>query len=115
MTRRVGAKELSPLEVVDAALDRMEPIVHAFCWPTPFVPPRRPRRSRRSATAWHVGREGWEVAWLNAAPYGLYGPRRGSDETRGAGLSTRQISRDLYISEYTVQDHLRHAFARRLA
>ena len=56
MTRRIGAKELSPVEVVDAVLDRMEglePILHAFCWPTPFVPPRRPRGSRRSATAWH--------------------------------------------------------------
>src|SRR5919202_6228290 len=54
--RRIGAKDLAPVEVVDAVLDRMdrlEPILHAFCWPTPFVPPRRPRRSRRSATAWH--------------------------------------------------------------
>ena len=44
------------MEVVDAVLDWMEglePILHAFCWPTPFVPPRRPRESRRSVTAWH--------------------------------------------------------------
>ena len=44
------------MEVVDAVLDRMErlePILHAFCWPASFVPPRRPRGSRRSATAWH--------------------------------------------------------------
>src|SRR5918911_4305657 len=93
--RRIGAKELSPVEVLNAVLDRMErlePILHAFCWPTPFVPPRRPRESRRSATAWHHQvTEGQaarveEVAWLNAAAYSLYGSRRGSDEARGAGL-----------------------------
>jgi len=50
------------------------------------------------------------VAWLNAAAYSLYGSRRGSDEGRGAGLSTRQIYRGLYVSEYTVQNHLRNAF-----
>jgi hypothetical protein len=50
------------------------------------------------------------VAWLNAASYSLYGSRRGSDEGRGAGLSTRQIYRGLYVSEYTVQNHLRNAF-----
>ena len=107
------------MEVVDAVLDRMErlePILHAFCWPTPFVPPRRPRESRRSATAWHhQATEGQaarveEVAWLDAAAYSLYGSRRGSDEARGAGLSTGQISRGLYVSEYTVQNHLRNAF-----
>ena len=35
---RVRAKELSPVEVVDAVLermDRLEPILHAFCTPTP--------------------------------------------------------------------------------
>jgi hypothetical protein len=62
VTWRIGAKELSPVEVVDAVLDRMErleSILHAFCWPTPFVPPRRPRESRRSATAWyHQATEG---------------------------------------------------------
>jgi hypothetical protein len=31
VTRRIGAKELSPVEVVDAVLDRLEPILHALC------------------------------------------------------------------------------------
>ncbi len=38
LARRVRAGELSPVEVVDAVLDRMErlePILHAFCTPTP--------------------------------------------------------------------------------
>ncbi len=38
LTRRIQAKELSPVEVVDAVLDRMdklEPFLHAFCTPTP--------------------------------------------------------------------------------
>ena len=50
------------------------------------------------------------MAWLNAAAYSLYGSRRGSDEARGAGLSTGQISRGLYVSEHTIQNHLRNAF-----
>ncbi len=51
-----------------------------------------------------------EVAWLNAAAYGL-SPRE--DELvklvmRGA--STKQIAASLYISENTVQNHLSHVF-----
>lgn len=51
-----------------------------------------------------------EVAWLTVAAYGLT-PRE--EEISGfiaRGLSTKQISTRLYISEYTVQNHLSSAF-----
>jgi DNA-binding CsgD family transcriptional regulator len=51
-----------------------------------------------------------EVAWLNAAAYGL-SPRE--EEVVGLvarGLSNRQISRSLFISENTVQRHLSNVF-----
>ena len=51
-----------------------------------------------------------EVAWMSVAAYGLT-PRE--EEIAGLvarGLSTRQISRTLFISEHTVQNHLRGVF-----
>ena len=51
-----------------------------------------------------------EVAWLNAAAHGLT-PRE--DEVVRLvlrGSSTREISRALFISEYTVQRHLQNVF-----
>lgn len=51
-----------------------------------------------------------EVAWLSVAAYGL-SPRE--DEVLrlvARGYSTAQISQALYISEYTVQNHLRRVF-----
>lgn len=51
-----------------------------------------------------------EIAWLNVAAYALT-PRE--EEIAGLvarGFSTRQISTNLYISEYTVQNHLSRAF-----
>ena len=51
-----------------------------------------------------------DVALLNMAAYGL-SPREEEVVTLVArGSSTRQISATLYISEYTVQNHLRNAF-----
>jgi aspartyl-tRNA(Asn)/glutamyl-tRNA(Gln) amidotransferase subunit A len=38
LAQKVRGKEISPVEVVDAVLERMdklEPILHAYCWPTP--------------------------------------------------------------------------------
>lgn len=51
-----------------------------------------------------------EVAWMNVAAYGLT-PRE--EEVAGLvarGLSTKQISHRLFISEHTVQNHLRGVF-----
>ena len=47
---RVRAKELSPVEVVDAILDRMEklePTLHAFCTPTTEMARDAARRQER--------------------------------------------------------------------
>ena len=47
---RVRAKELSPVEVVDAVLERMEklePTLHAFCTPTPELAREEARRLER--------------------------------------------------------------------
>lgn len=53
-----------------------------------------------------------EVMHLRKSTYGL-SPREAevSDLVVG-GCSTREISRALYISEYTVQDHLKHVFGK---
>ncbi len=51
-----------------------------------------------------------EIAWLNVAAYALT-PRE--EEIAGLvarGLSTRQISAHLFVSEHTVQNHLRNVF-----
>lgn len=51
-----------------------------------------------------------DLVFFNLALYGL-SPREGEIARLVArGASTRQISADLYISEYTVQNHLRSAF-----
>jgi DNA-binding CsgD family transcriptional regulator len=51
-----------------------------------------------------------EVAWLNVAAHGL--TRREEEVVRlvVGGLSNRQISTSLFISEYTVQRHLQNVF-----
>ena len=51
-----------------------------------------------------------EVAWLNAAAYGLSPREEEVVRLVVRGFSTREISRTLYISEYTVQRHLQNAF-----
>ena len=51
-----------------------------------------------------------EVAWLRATAYGLSPRERAVVGLVVRGASTRQISQALYISEYTVQDHLSNIF-----
>jgi DNA-binding CsgD family transcriptional regulator len=51
-----------------------------------------------------------EVAWLRATAYGLSPREREVVDLVVRGASTRQISQTLYISEYTVQDHLSNIF-----
>ena len=51
-----------------------------------------------------------ELAWLRASAYGLSERERAVVDLVVQGASTREISRALYISEYTVQEHLSHAF-----
>jgi DNA-binding CsgD family transcriptional regulator len=51
-----------------------------------------------------------EVTWLRATAYGLSPREREIVDLVVRGASTKQISRALYISEYTVQDHLSNIF-----
>jgi DNA-binding CsgD family transcriptional regulator len=51
-----------------------------------------------------------ELAWLRVSAYGLSEREREVVDLAVQGASTREISRALYISEYTVQDHLSNAF-----
>jgi DNA-binding CsgD family transcriptional regulator len=51
-----------------------------------------------------------QIAWLRAATYGLSFREREVVELVARGASRKQISATLYISEYTVQDHLSNIF-----
>ena len=51
-----------------------------------------------------------ELAWLRASAYGLSERERAVVDLVVQGASTREISGTLYISEYTVQEHLSNAF-----
>jgi DNA-binding NarL/FixJ family response regulator len=51
-----------------------------------------------------------EVTWLRATAYGLSSRERAVVDLVVRGASTKQISQALYISEYTVQDHLSNIF-----
>jgi DNA-binding CsgD family transcriptional regulator len=51
-----------------------------------------------------------EVTWLRATAFGLSPRERTVVDLVVRGASTRQISQALYISEYTVQDHLSNVF-----
>jgi DNA-binding CsgD family transcriptional regulator len=51
-----------------------------------------------------------ELAWLRVSAYGLSERERTVVDLVLQGASTREISQTLYISEYTVQDHLSNAF-----
>ena len=51
-----------------------------------------------------------EVSWLRTSAYGLSNREREVVDLVVRGLSTKQISQTLYISEYTVQDHLSNVF-----
>jgi DNA-binding CsgD family transcriptional regulator len=50
------------------------------------------------------------IAWLRAAAYGLSAREREVVDLVVRGASRKQISATLYISEYTVQDHLSNIF-----
>jgi DNA-binding CsgD family transcriptional regulator len=51
-----------------------------------------------------------EVAWLKAAAYGLSPREREIVDLVLRGASRKQIAATLYISEYTVHDHLSNVF-----
>lgn len=51
-----------------------------------------------------------ELAWLRISSYGLSERERAVVGLVVRGASTREISRALYISEYTVQEHLSNVF-----
>ena len=51
-----------------------------------------------------------ELAWLRVSAYGLSEREREVVDLVVQGASTKEISKTLYISEYTVQDHLSNAF-----
>lgn len=51
-----------------------------------------------------------EVAWLNAAAYGLSPREEAAVRLVARGLSTRQMAATLFVSEHTVQRHLQNAF-----
>ena len=51
-----------------------------------------------------------ELAWLRASAYGLSERERAVVDQVAQGGSTKVIARVLSISEYTVQEHLSHAF-----
>jgi DNA-binding CsgD family transcriptional regulator len=51
-----------------------------------------------------------DVAWLNVSSYGLSPREEEVVRLVARGLSTKQISDSLFISEYTVQRHLQNAF-----
>jgi DNA-binding CsgD family transcriptional regulator len=50
------------------------------------------------------------IAWIRAAAYGLSARKREVVDLVVRGASRKQISTILYISEYTVQDHLSNIF-----
>jgi DNA-binding CsgD family transcriptional regulator len=51
-----------------------------------------------------------ELAWLRASAYGLSERERAVVDLVVQGASTKEISKALYISEYTVQEYLSNAF-----
>ncbi len=65
---RVRAKELSPVEVVDAVLERMgklEPTLHAFCTPTPEMAREGARRLEKEIS------DGRDPGPLAGVPVGI--------------------------------------------
>lgn len=67
LARRIAAGEISPVEVIDAALERMaatEPHIHAFCTPTPEIARDRARAAE------HLLRDGL-AGPLTGVPYAV--------------------------------------------
>ncbi len=68
LARRIRARELSPTEVVEAVLtrmDRLEPTLHAFCTPTPELARREAKRVEKAILA------GAAVGPLAGVPVGI--------------------------------------------
>lgn len=68
LARRIRSKELSPTEVVEAVLarmDRLEPVLHAFCTPTPDLARREAKRVEKAILA------GDPVGPLAGVPVGI--------------------------------------------
>lgn len=51
-----------------------------------------------------------ELAWLRVSAYGLSERERAVVDRVAQGASTNEIAQALFISQYTVQEHLSHAF-----
>ena len=51
-----------------------------------------------------------ELAWLRVSAYGLSERERAVVDLVVQGASTKEISQAIYISEYTVQEHLSNVF-----
>src|SRR5687768_16197975 len=65
LAERIRAREISPVEVVEAVLERqeaLEPTLHAFCTPTPDLARARARRLEADLSA------GREVGPLSGVP-----------------------------------------------
>jgi DNA-binding CsgD family transcriptional regulator len=69
----------------------------------------RPRRGGETVVVVEPSRP-QELAWLRASAYGLSPRERAVVDLVAQGASTKEVSQALYISEYTVQDHLSNAF-----
>jgi DNA-binding CsgD family transcriptional regulator len=70
-----------------------------------------PRPDRRSETMIVIEPAGaHEVAWLRTSAYGLTEREREVVDLVVRGLATKEISKTLYISEYTIQEHLSNVF-----
>jgi aspartyl-tRNA(Asn)/glutamyl-tRNA(Gln) amidotransferase subunit A len=81
---RVRAKEVSPVEVVDAVLDRMDRLeltLHAFCTPTPELAREEARRLEREIS------EGQDAGQLAGVPIGIKDLRA----TKGIRTSIRSM------------------------
>lgn len=68
LASKIRAKEMSPVEVVDAVLsrmDRLEPVLHAFCTPTPDLARETAQRLERAIMA------GEELGPLAGVPVGI--------------------------------------------
>lgn len=68
LSERIRTKRLSPVEVIDAVLDRMdrvEPVLHAFCTPTPDLARERARQLEADIMA------GRPVGPLAGVPVGI--------------------------------------------
>jgi aspartyl-tRNA(Asn)/glutamyl-tRNA(Gln) amidotransferase subunit A len=86
LSGRVRAGELSPVEVVDAVLermDRLEPELHAFCTPTPDLAREDARRLEREVS------DGQDPGPLAGVPVGIKDLHAVKGVRRSSGLRVR--------------------------